>query len=90
MSSLQVRGKIFVTVPPDEERIHIFITEPERDLALAMYEEFTEALYWGSKLVGVRLTMKSAPQDVVELLVRQAWQNKAPKALLADLLAHCD
>ena len=90
MSSMRVRGKIFVTVPPDEERIHIFITEPERDLALAMYEEFTEALYWGSKLVGVRVTIQSAPQEVVELLVRQAWQNKAPKALLAAWLAHGD
>ena len=52
MSSLLVRGKIFVTVPSDQDYIHVFITEPERDLALAIYEGFTEALYSGSKLVG--------------------------------------
>jgi hypothetical protein len=79
--SFRVRGKIFVTFPPEEDYLHVFVAEQERELALAMYSEFTEKLLWGGKVVGVRLTLESAPQAAVKNLVRQAWANKAPKSL---------
>lgn len=40
--SLRVRGKIFVTMPPREEHIHVFVPEQECEQALAMYPGFTE------------------------------------------------
>ena len=79
--SFRVRGKIFVTVPPEQEHIHVFVTEPQRDQALAMYPEFTEKLLWGGKVVGVRVSLASASPAAVKELVRQAWEAKAPKAL---------
>ena len=32
-SSFRVHGKIFVTVPPDEEHIHVFVSEEDREIA---------------------------------------------------------
>ncbi|MEJ8855168.1 MmcQ/YjbR family DNA-binding protein [Variovorax robiniae] len=80
--SFRVRGKIFVTTPPEQAHIHVFVSEQQREQALAMYPEFVEKLLWGSKVVGVRVTLALADTAVVKLLIRQAWKNKALKALL--------
>jgi hypothetical protein len=40
-SSFRVRGRIFVTIPPDERCIHVFVSEEDRQQALALYPEFT-------------------------------------------------
>ncbi|AKJ30173.1 MmcQ/YjbR family DNA-binding protein [Caldimonas brevitalea] len=82
-SSFRVRGKIFVTVPPDKEHLHIFVDEPHREQALALYPEFLEKVMWGGKVVGVRASLPSASPSVIRTLVRQAWQYKAPKSLVA-------
>jgi hypothetical protein len=82
--SFRVRGKIFVTIPPGQTHSHLFVSEEQREQALAMYPEFTEKLLWGGKVVGLRLALASAPAAVAKQLVRQAWGNKAPKALLAS------
>src|SRR5215208_4034172 len=75
--SFRVRGKIFVTFPPGEEYIHLFVSELQREQALAMYPEFIEKLLWGSKVVGIRLSLSNARAAVVKELVRQAWCHKA-------------
>ena len=82
-ASFRVRGKIFVTVPLNEEHIHVFVAEPAREQALALYPQCVEKLLWGSKVVGLRITLATAPVAVVDMLIRQAWSYKAPKALLA-------
>jgi hypothetical protein len=38
-NSFRVKGKIFVTVPPDEEFVHVFVDDEQRDTALALYPE---------------------------------------------------
>ena len=81
-NSFRVRGKIFITVPPEQEHIHVFLSEAHREQALAMYPEFIEKLLWGGKVVGLRVSLASAPVAAVKELVRQAWSAKAPKALL--------
>jgi len=81
--SFRVRAKIFVTYPPGQEHLHIFVGEQERELAMVLYSEFTEKLLWGGKVVGVRLLLESAPPSAVKSLVRKAWANKAPKSLHA-------
>jgi len=80
-SSFRVRGKIFVTVPPDQAHTHVFVSEQQREQAIAMYPSFTEKLLWGGKVVGVRVSLAEAEPDVVKTLVRLAWEHKAPKAL---------
>jgi hypothetical protein len=81
-NSFRVRGKIFVTVPPEQEHFHVFLSEAHREQALALYPEFTEKLIWGGKVVGLRVCLDSAPAAAVKQMVRQAWSSKAPKALL--------
>jgi hypothetical protein len=83
--SFRVRGKIFVTVPPEQTHIHVFVSEPQRDQALAMFPAFTEKLLWGSKVVGLRVALAEATASAVKQLVLQAWQAKAPKALLGHV-----
>lgn len=80
-SSFRVRGKIFVTVPPDEDRIHVFVDETSREQALALHPSFVEKLLWGSKVCGIRIQLASAKPAAVKALVRSAWEAKAPKSL---------
>ncbi|NRF72469.1 MmcQ/YjbR family DNA-binding protein [Aquincola sp. S2] len=82
-SSFRVRGKIFVTVPPDEEHIHVFVPEQEREIALALEPECLEKLHWGGKVVGLRVLLNQAKPAQVNRLISQAWASKAPKKLVA-------
>ncbi len=79
--SYRVRGRIFVTIPPGESHIHVFVAELEREQALAIHPEFAEKLFWGGKVVGLRVALAAAPAAAVKRLVLQAWTNKAPKDL---------
>jgi hypothetical protein len=58
--SFRVRGKIFVTIPPGGELLHIFLPAEQRELALAMDPEFLEPVHWGSKVLGVRVKLPLA------------------------------
>lgn len=77
--AFRVRGRIFVTIPPGNEHIHVFVSEQDRELALAAYPEFTEKLLWGGKVVGVRVALPKAKTAVVQALVRQAHKYKSAK-----------
>ncbi len=78
--SFRVRGKIFVTIPPDNEHIHVFVNEQDRELALAAYPDFTEKLLWGGKVVGVRVSLANANPSAVKAMVRQAHEHKSAKS----------
>jgi hypothetical protein len=79
--SFRVRGKIFVTVPPGGEFIHVFVPEPERETALALHPDWVEKLLWGGKVVGLRISLVRAKPSAAKALVHQAWRSKAPAAL---------
>ncbi|MBS0447728.1 MAG: MmcQ/YjbR family DNA-binding protein [Proteobacteria bacterium] len=81
-ASFRVRGKIFVTVPPDEQHIHVFVDDEVREQALALDPEFLEKLTWGAKVVGLRVRLADATPAVVTRLIDAAWARKAPKRLL--------
>jgi hypothetical protein len=78
-SSFRVRGKIFVTIPPDGEHLHVFVDEQARELALAMYSEFIEKLLWGGKVVGIRVNLTQAKPSVVKSLVESAYNFRVSK-----------
>src|SRR5262249_35018821 len=86
-ASFRVRGKIFMTVPPDAQHIHIFLADDERERALALYPTFVEKLVWGGKTRGVRVRLSDASPSVVNQLVRAAWARKAPKHLVSSASA---
>ncbi len=78
--SFRVRGKIFVTIPPGGELLHIFLPEQQRELALAMDPEFLEPVHWGNKVLGVRARLPIASKAAVLSLIEQAYAFKFEKA----------
>ena len=84
-SSFRVRGKIFITAPPGQQHVHLFVGEPDRELALALHPDVCEKLMWGTRVVGLRVALPNARPGVVHPLVRKAWANKAPKRLVASV-----
>ncbi len=79
-SSFRVRGKIFVTVPPGDELIHVFVGEDDRERALAMYPDWAEKLLWGGKVVGLRVHLAGADTAAVKALVARAHALKSLKS----------
>ena len=78
-SSFRVRGKIFVTIPPSGDVIHVFVGEEERATALALYPDFLEKLLWGGKVVGLRVALSLAKANAVKSLVSQAYEARVLK-----------
>ncbi|MGA2779132.1 MAG: MmcQ/YjbR family DNA-binding protein [Steroidobacteraceae bacterium] len=84
-TSFRVRRKIFATVPPAGEYLHIFVSDEQREPAIAMHAEFLENLLWGGKVRGIRVLLRKADPTVVTELLVEAWLRKAPKALAASV-----
>lgn len=82
-ASFRVRGKIFVTVPANGQHLHVFVAEEQREQALALHGDFVDKLWWGGKVVGLRVNLAEADPEVVDQLVSQAWARKAPRVLQA-------
>ena len=78
-SSFRVRGKIFVTVPPKEDVIHVFVEEADREQALALYPEWAEKLLWGGKVRGLRITLAQATPAAVKALLGKAYETRVGK-----------
>lgn len=51
-TSFRVGGKIFATVPPEGEHLHVFVADEEREIALAMEPAFLEN-YSGASVLSV-------------------------------------
>jgi hypothetical protein len=77
--SFRVRGRIFVTVPPEQTHIHVFVGDDEREAALAMFPQFVQKLLWGGKVVGVRVELAAADAAAVKRLVSQAYERQVAK-----------
>lgn len=84
-ASFRVRQKIFVTVPPGADVIHVFAPEEACERALALYPQFVEKLMWGNKAAGVRIALAQAEPAVVKALILAAWRRRAPKSLQAAM-----
>lgn len=72
--------RIFVTVPPDQAHLHIFVDEATREQALVVHAAFSEKLLWGGKVVGLRINIQDANGTVVKQLIRQAWTQRGGAA----------
>jgi hypothetical protein len=81
MTSFRVRGKIFATVTPDEQRLHVFVDEPEIAASVAEDPVAFEPLLWGKAVRGLRVLLSDAPPERVAELLAEAWRRKAPKRL---------
>ena len=84
MSSFRVRGKIFATVPPDGEHLHVFVDEGEVHAAVAEDAAAFEPLMWGQRLRGLRVRVAAAPAPRIAELLEESWRRKAPARLAAE------
>jgi hypothetical protein len=84
MSSFRVRGKIFATVPPDDEYLHVFVGEGEVHAAVAEDPAAFEPLLWGRRLRGLRIHIAAAPAHRIVELLEESWRLKAPARLAAE------
>lgn len=84
-TSFRVRGKIFATADPAENFLNVMVGETEREPLLNIYSNCLEPLYWGKKLMGVRVNLLEATPDIVAELLKLAWSDKAPRALVSQL-----
>lgn len=77
--SFRVRGRIFVTIPPGGELLHVFLPTEQRELALALDPEFLEPVHWGNRVLGVRVKLPLARKATVVSLVRKAYAFKSER-----------
>ena len=85
MTSFRVNGKIFATVPPSKDVVHIFLGEDEIYACIAEDPDIFEELWWGKKLEGLRVFLRSADANQVDELLHKAWRRKAHKRAIAAL-----
>ena len=81
-NSFRVKGKIFATVPPDNQHLHVFVDEQRRKLAISMFPDAYAELWWGKKAVGIKVLLSAAESSDVEDLIYSAWLRKAPTNLV--------
>ncbi len=84
MASFRVRGKIFVTVPPEGTRLHVFIDPLEVEGYVAQHPAAFEPLHWGGRLSELRVSLAATPAAVLAEVIEEAWRRTAPKRLVAD------
>jgi hypothetical protein len=83
MQSFRVRGKIFVTVPPEGARLHVFVDPLAVDGYVAEDPAAFEPLRWGEKISGLRVNLAAADDARVREVIEESWRRKAPKTLVA-------
>jgi hypothetical protein len=83
MTSFRVAGKIFATVPPEGDRVHVRVAEDEVAAYCAEFPAAVEELWWGQKLQGCRVLLRTADRALVRELLIESWRRRAPKKVLA-------
>ena len=79
--SFRVRNRIFVTALPGDGYINVLVGENQREPVLALHPEYVEKLFWGKKLVGLRVAITNTPVSLIKELIKAAWETKAPQSL---------
>jgi hypothetical protein len=81
-TSFRVGRKIFATVPPGDDVLHVFVDEDEIHACVSQDPKVFEGLWWGQRLVGLCLFLAHADSEQVRELLQEAWRQKAPKRLI--------
>jgi len=76
-TSFRIHGRIFATMPPGNDLLHVFVPEAEREEAVTAFPTSCESLHWGKRVVGVRVDLSAAPDVLVGDLLRVAYDDKA-------------
>jgi hypothetical protein len=84
LTSFRIRGKIFATAAPDGSYMNVFVDDQDREVMVSVDPKAYETLKWGKKAY-LHVHLGAAKARDVEMLLRQAWERRAPKKLLAQL-----
>ncbi len=76
-------GKIFAT-QWDDEHMNVMLDEGGILTAVDAHPDTCEPVHWGKRLAAVRVDLRRADLEMLEELVTDAWETKAPKRLLRD------
>jgi hypothetical protein len=79
--SFRVAGKIFAT-QWDEHHMNVMLDEGGIRTAVHNEPDTCEEVWWGKRLAAVRVDLRRANAEMLEDLLTDAWQTKAPKRLL--------
>lgn len=79
--SFRVGGKIFATLW-SEERLNVMLDEGGILTAIDRAGEACEEVRWGKRLAAVGVTLARADRELLEELLTESWELKAPKRLL--------
>ncbi|MDF2748999.1 MAG: hypothetical protein K0T00_174 [Gaiellaceae bacterium] len=79
--SYRVAGKIFAT-QWDESHVNVMLDEGGILTALESRPDACEEVWWGKRLVAVRLDLDRVDARTLAGLLADAWEGKAPKRLL--------
>ena len=80
--SFRVGGKIFAT-QWDEQHMNVMLDEGGILTAVDTHPETCEPVRWGKRLAAVRVDLRRADPRLLEDLLADAWETKAPKRLLS-------
>jgi len=78
--SFRVAGKIFATLW-DEQHLNVMVDQDGILTAVQARPETCEEVRWGKRLAAVRIALALADAGLVEELLSDAWERKAPSRL---------
>ena len=79
--SFRIGGKIFATLW-SEDRMNVMLDEGGILTAVERAPDRCEQVWWGKRLAAVGVTLSRVDEDFLRDLLRDAWEQKAPKRLL--------
>ena len=80
--SFRVANKIFATLW-DEEHLNVMLDEGGIRTAIHSDPRAFEEVWWGKKLVAVRVALRRVEPETLRELLEEAWELRAPKRLLS-------
>jgi hypothetical protein len=80
--SFRVGGKIFATLWT-EERMNVMLDEGGILTAVQERPDACSEVWWGKRLAAVRVELSGVEPALLEQLLREAWELRAPKRLLS-------
>ncbi|MBV9000247.1 MAG: MmcQ/YjbR family DNA-binding protein [Solirubrobacterales bacterium] len=81
--SFRVAGRIFATLW-DSEHMNVMLDEPGIRTAVQAHPEVCSEVMWGKRLAAVRVDLRVAQSALLETLLADAWEGKAPKRLVRN------
>ncbi len=81
--SFRVGGRIFATLW-DERHMNVMVDGPGIRTAVAAHPGVCSEVWWGKRLAAVRVELRDADSALLEALLVDAWEGKAPRRLVGE------